>query len=309
MFQINHTNLSFFAFIQENIDLRSQMFYYIDMKNHSDDIIIENRKEVFMYNLRKNYFTLFCAGVALMIFALPLIAWLWTRNTLIFDMDNNSSIENIEKIAGIYTAGNLILIPLLLIWSIGIAGILHIIKKLCWEHRTSFWDTFKEGVKSNILQTSITMLIVGLLNFAVGLNYYPLNTSSENYVTILCSICVILPMLLMPTLIFQFAQIEIYNQKYIKLTTISISIYVSGLFKTLGLFLLTMLPYLVLLINNPTAQAILLTVLIIFYLPLQAELYFLYSCAEFDKKLNPTNFPSIIGKGVEQISRTNIDDD
>ena len=206
-----------------------------------EDEKISNRLEVFLTNLKYHLPTTCLIGVLLFAFFIPIIVLFAVQSYMVAGLGDNADVNTIYNI---YNTCNLILIPLLMLFSVGLAGCGQIIKNLCWNNVVHIADDFKKGIRQNSIQCIIVAAIIGVINFAAGLNYIVLNTPNETYKIVLSTISVFLPILLLPSLIFIVNQIFIYNQKLFKVIRYGLQLYVVTIFKTLLVFILSLSPYL-----------------------------------------------------------------
>ena len=263
------------------------------------DDLPKNRREVFWDSLKERFLLFLSMGAALLVFALPLIVVsLLNDNTLsglylAFTTGECSQEEYVELIRSAGSLYSLLYIPCYVILSIGVAGVMLIIRQLVWGEGVFFFEDMLEGIKSNGKNYVIIAFILGLLSFLLN-TFLPLGTNPLYIV-----VNVLFALLTFPPTGFMVSQIVIYKNTFFKYLHDGVFLAVRNVPMTLLFLLLFLLPGALGMNFLPFAAKYI--ILVIFFLlpaPMLLTGWFLYSCSVFDKYINIEQYPEIYDKGV-----------
>ena len=254
--------------------------------------------------LINRFFVLIKIGMVLWLFGLPLMIHILLSNITIYEINLAYSLGNISEAYAIdqifktYNTTNLVLIPLLVVFGIGLSGALHLIKTLIWQEPIFFIHDFKQGIKYNIGYVSISMVFIGvsyfLLNYVIRSSYY---TSNNFWTTVAIISAIVLFLLSFLISFFVITQNLLYQLPFI-------GFYKNAFLMTLRFFVPTLLTSLVfipwLLLFIPYDFGFILVFIILFILILPIELLILVEFAFylFDITINHKHHPSIHRKGL-----------
>lgn len=269
------------------------------IQDFTADNLPSTRKEVFFDRLKLHFGKLLKIGLICFLFALPLFVIGLLKDVGIASVyaEYESGSITLEQ-AHIYVATaeniyNLLSIVAYLILSIGVAGCMQIIKRLAWIEPIFFRQDFKDGIKSNWRGYIGIFALFGIFMFLanLSLNYF------DNFIISVLPIGVLLAVFL-PTALLMLSQNCIYNVTFSENLRNSFALYLKTVPTTLFSMVLMALPTLFLMISNIIVKYALLSVSVIFLLPLAMLFWFLYSCYVFDKNINSKQFPELINKGL-----------
>lgn len=268
-------------------------------KDYEYSSLPTTRKEAFKDVYRHNFKTIFSSGVTLLLFSIPLIAFLIIMNIgrLGMTLDNYSE----EVLPSVLLVWDLILnggvFILLYVTLIGLMGVMRVLKMLVWQEGINFWHDFKVGIKENIKQMTIFYVIGGLIYLATYCVYIFL----LNFIIGL-SLILLFTVIFLPMIFWSFYTINIYQTTFINYLKNGIFFYTRSIPWTLLFVILIIWPFFAIFI--PMSGYILfikypiLILLIIFYYPFLLVVGYLYSCSKFDQYINKENYPEIYRKGL-----------
>ncbi len=264
-----------------------------------------NRQEVFFDLLKHRWTDILFLGFLLLLFATPFLIARYQRllvTTDFFQKYVSGELEEnlaFQAILSFNNMINLIHIPLLVLFAIGLAGVIRIVKKLAWSEYISTRHDLLAGIKENSLHIGAVFLLMGLGNFLLShlraLNVFS-DTPANNLLSYLPE--VVFVAIIFPVLAYFISLTAIYKEKFAKKLIIALKLYLLNLPKTLLVCLAGILPLLLLLVRNSLMQLIFPFVYVLVFLPVFLSLWFLFSCHVFDKHINKNNFPEIHDKGV-----------
>ena len=263
----------------------------------------KNRKEVFFDCLKVRYDLFLKIGLVLFIFGLPIIIILFSHYFLNLNVyhqfDEGIIDENTyyNLIIAYRNIKNVLLLAGLIIFSIGIAGVMRVIRLLIWYEGITFSYDFYLGIKQNIKHVSLLFLLFGIINFLNGLS---LNEAINHQLFIFIenlplSISIVL---LLPIGLLVLSQITIYADKFFTYLRNGFTLYLLTFLKTIIVIIGLFSPLLLLLFNIIFVKIIVVLFLFIIYLPIGLVIWQLYSCSIFDKYINQKNYPHLVNKGI-----------
>ena len=263
-------------------------------KKFEESDLPTTRKKQFGDILKLNYRSLVFAGVMLLIFFLPILFCILYRDS--------SQINIIQKFESEELANQLIfsnllfswlLIPSIMIFSLGLAGSLKIIRRLIWGEPVFLKDDFLIGIKENWKGFIVVSFFGGLLNAINTLivSYMP----SNNFLAYLPLIALLV---LFYPVIFVFAFYNvIYSEKIGRNLTNSIKLYFRSVFVTflfcLSCYSLILIKYIPSILKYFLAGAV-----IILVVPIMLLMFYEYEIYIFDKYINTYQYPQFVKKGL-----------
>lgn len=264
----------------------------------------KNRYEVFIDVLKVRFDIIYKSGFVLFLFLIPLIFFTLSKNVSIFALNSNYE----ANLFDIDTYNNyLFLVNVifgigqsigLVIFSVGLSGILNIFKRLTFYESIQFKEDFVRGIKFNLKECLTTFIIAGILYFlSVLYTNMPHNNDYLSYIIFYLPIFLGV-VLIVPTLILCLFQIPIYKNTYKQYFKNACFFYGKTIFKTLGILIALFIPFTTLLINNIYAMIISILIISLLILPIIILILNLYCNAIFDLYLNEKQYPEIYKKGI-----------
>jgi len=268
----------------------------LDFKESS---LPSNRKELFFDILKYNFKLLLKLGLILTLFAIPFICVMLLKDFY----EYNSYAQFID---GVISAeqykSNLLMNDLLFdaincfvlgIFGLGIAGVIKIVKRLCFLEPVFFTDDLKSGIKDNGKSMFPLFFIFGLI---ILIDNFSANIISNKIISII-PLCITISIII-PILMICMISFAIYKVKFTKSIYVSFLLYVRTFFKTLLVYVCCLLPFAVLFIPNILIKWGIIIIILIIIAPIILVGLFDYCCFVFDKYINATQYPEIYRKGL-----------
>ena len=252
------------------------------------------RKQQFGDILKLRYLSLVFIGVMLLLFFLPIMFCIVYRDTSQITLISQYEGEELSsRLVFINLLFSWILIPSIMIFSIGLAGSLKIIRRLIWGEPIFLKEDFLTGIKENWKGYLVVSFIAGALNAinTLVVSFLPGN----NFLTYLPLIALLV---LFYPVIFVFAFYNVvYSDKVGKNIVLSLKLYFRSVFIT---FLFCLMCYSLILVKYiPSILKYFLgAALIVFVVPIMLLLFFEYEIHVFDKHINACQYPQFVKRGL-----------
>ena len=266
-------------------------FYKKD--DFTENSLPSTRAELFNDVSRIHFFDLVKIGLMLLAFFAPLLIVMYLKDYSYIDAYNNDYSN--FKVLLIFS---FIEVPLVILAFFGVAGVGQIYLNLSFMEPVFFLNDFKEGIKKNWKPTLVSAIIVAL--FTLLFNYLKICEFSGWFLAIPFgfNFVVIFPIIL-HTLFLNF----VYTNKYSANLKLGCYLYLKHLPTTLLCTLLIVFPLFFELFYSANVLAlslkfVFIVLLFIFYFPFAIFGTQLNELRIFDKRINSTRFPEIVGKGL-----------
>ena len=254
-----------------------------------------NRRQVFKFAYKQRWLTLFNVNLLAVLFALPFILFEITY----FIYSSTHAGESVTKQNSIAISCFLIRFPTLLLASVGLAGAVYIIRKICWDEPFSFKKDFFKGVSNSSKQfMGISAVISVFVMIAeVLVNYYSSGSGFLN-LYIVFTIAVLAVIALMVA-IYHFAICSLYKMSFLSSLKLAILLTFKKLFFNILMLIVGVLPVAIFfLIPITTFYFIGVTILLFGGLSYLILVCFLFTNATFDKFINEKEYPEFVRKGM-----------
>jgi hypothetical protein len=284
-----------------------------------------NRWEVFKDVLTNRFGALVKINLLMILFALPAIVWyylslnaqrisgMYINYTVNFGF-GYPFVKDIPYVGQLYNVQqqlwtNLIMVPLLMIASIGLAGGFHVIKMLVWGEGVAVVNTFFKGIKSNILPFLWSTLFLGLAYTLVQYNIsaYGLYTGSEFLSGMSLAASIIFFVLLAFMTVFIYTQAATYKISLWGLIKNSFLFAIGLLFHNIFFVGITALPVILFLFMGPEISLLILFFYALIGVSMTILIWTLYSHYVFDKYLNDKIEGAIKDRGIYRKSKEEIE--
>lgn len=279
-------------------------------QDYTEDDLPLTRKDVF-FNCYKERFSvllklgLICLALIIPFVIVSLLKELYVTNALEALVDKTE-----ENIASLYFGAELVFgsikIVCYVIFAVFFAGITQILRQLFWDEPLFFGDDFKNGLKSNSLRFTVTVLILAIMNFL--LNLYARNVLKYILNGIFVSV-------IFPVAVWYMLQGIYYKSKTLSAIKSAEILYIKNIPATLILVICTILPFWLVesFISLLIVRYAVLLVLALFYVVPLTMCWMLYACHTFDKLVNKEQNPEIYRKGMrpefnEDVKEDDIED-
>lgn len=252
------------------------------------------RKAQFKDILKLRYLTLVRSGLMLLLFFLPIMLCIIYRDSSqIMIIKNYEGEELTNQLIFSNLLFSWLLIPSIMIFSIGLAGSLKVIRRLIWSEPIFFRDDFLTGIKENYKGYLPISLFGGILNAINTLivSYMPSN-NFLSYLPLIALLVLFYPVIF----IFAFYNV-IYSDNVGKNLMNSLKLYFRSVFIT---FLFCLLCYSLVLIRYIPSilKYFLAAIIIVLVLPIFLLMFYEYEIHIFDKYINSYQYPHFVKKGL-----------
>lgn len=260
-----------------------------------------NRWQLFFDVLKNQFRKLFLASLLLVAFALPFlllhifIDFFKAANFSSYSLGNmteeayQSSLLYLESI---FLAIN----PLATaIFGIGLAGVMRIIKRLCYLEPVFLGDDFKKGVKQNWRPVVLTTFLIGLL-FSVCMFVRNLDTSAWYLnipIALFCS-------LFYPILLLMIPASTIYSLKYTEAISLSSRLYARVFLPFLPILILFIGPFFFEYIPDLFIKYLVILLFVLLFSSLLLVGLFLVESSFLDRYINKAQYPALVDKGIRR---------
>ena len=259
----------------------------------------KNRKEVFFDCLKMRYGIIVSLGFMSVFFALPLVICLLLRDinlsSLLADITNQEFGEEqgYQLFYSLKMAYSLALVPCLVIWGLGLAGVMYIIRQLVWYEGIFFFSDFFEGIRKNWKAYSTSFLVLGLYNVELTMLSYQ-KVSAVWYGIYLGAGF----LLLIPIVLFVLQMSLVYKFSFRGSVKNAFLLYIGNVPKTLLAELSIALVFATMGIPHVLFKYVALLVMMLFLLPLILMGVVLYGFSLFDEYINKEQYPGLVKKGI-----------
>ena len=275
-------------------------------KNYSINLMPTTRKQVLKDILHLHSARVFYIGLILLAFSLPLHTLDLFEDVYVTSLGSDVSSDMAQadidavaySIVSIKNLFALIKIPLWMIFSIGFAGVLRIVRQYCWIENVSLKHDFRIGVKQNIKQCLISSFLFSTVNFVCT---YLMNMSyvvgDGNFSVILFLPTALNLLIIMPTVLLICVCIPIYSNTFLQNVKISLALMMKRYFVVLISSVAVVLPFVM--ISELGFYPNLIIRLI--YSVLGGFImigYCLFVYDLMDKYINSRYFPDLVGRGT-----------
>ena len=187
----------------------------------------------------------------------------------------------------------------LIVFGIGVSGVIYLIRNLYWGELFFFKESFFKGIKQNALMVCLIFAIYGVINW-LCIHIFVLDINEWlKVIPVIAQYVFILPLA-----VLMIYLCTIYKENYFTLLRIALIIFLKHL-PTMSLFSLMVLYFYSLLILpnviNYFSIAIIypiFMVLIILIEPLALGAYFVTLSRFLDNMINQKNYPELVDKGL-----------
>jgi hypothetical protein len=284
-----------------------------------------NRWEVFKDVLFNRFGTLVKINLLMILFALPAIVWYYLSlnarsiSGMFINYTANFGfgypfVRDVPYVGQLYNLqqqlwSNLVLVPLLMIASIGLAGGFHAIKMLVWGEGVAVVNTFFKGIKSNILPFLWSTLFLGLAFTLVQYNIsaYGLYSGPEFLSVMSLVASIIFFVILTFMTVFIYTQAATYKISLWGLIKNSFLFAIGLIFHNIFFVGITALPLILFLIAGPEISLLILFFYALIGISMTILIWTLYSHYVFDKFLNDKIEGAIKDRGIYRKSKEEIE--
>ena len=265
-----------------------------------------NRKQVFFRSFRSEYPVILLVSVIMTAFAIPFFAAIMLSLAQLAELSEAdlSIAENLTAMYGTRLTMYLWCVPALAVLAVGASGCFYVVRRLVWGQEVKFFRDFGAGVKSNVIQYEIVTLLFSLFAFGLcyGCDLLTLNLDLGGFYPFLLAIQIILLLLALAFLLFQYCEIVVYKSSVFKQIKNSFMLTLGSLPLTLAALIGALAPVLLLLLfavlQTVPVLVILSTALALVGFGYAILLFTLHCHGVFDRHVNKRDFPEIYRRGL-----------
>ena len=266
-----------------------------------------NRFLQFFYVIKENFLLMFYSSITYFVFILPLIYILLSSYLRFVAQLNTENIDS-NSLLNTLVACGVLLIPCIIISSIGATGIHSIIVKLIYDDGCLYKDFFK-GIKKNYKKFFPIYLFIAIFSFLLIVNYgvyffvKTLNPTFKLITLILTIILLIMCLLIKPFYILQVLLFDNSNNKVVKN---SLTLAIARLIPNILMFILSIILYVTLFFFSSYLLAINIVLLILFGGAFSTLINMLNAVSVLEKSIEPSQYKTLYHKGLADYKNENI---
>lgn len=268
------------------------------MKKHSNnkdftyESLPKTRKEQYFQIIKDNFLLLVKLGLFCLLFLTPFLVSFFLKETSIRNIGNDASLsigQQKSMYISLEITFNSIYIVCLMIFFIGLGGIIKILRRVIWNEPVFFKEDFLLGLKDNLLQSILIGFLIGVLNFICVLFYYLLNAKYRfvSYIFVGISLAIVVPILLLTDYVG-----SIYQNKFTVSFKISARLFLRRGFLFLiplliiyGMYFVSMIPL------GSIYISLIYIVIFVFVLPLIILMSYIINFKILDDYINAYYYP------------------
>ena len=262
--------------------------------NH--DALPINRKNQFKYLIKNRWKSLFIIGGVLVLFAIPLFVSLFVKDlkaiSIVTTSEDSNELSTLlinDIFYGVF------IVPSVVIFFIGLAGIYRIIRNYIWGEGVIFKSDFLIGIKQNWKHFLISGLLFSLLYYCVYIASVFIAVPFVRYLPLAFVL-----LFVYPVIFIHMNLTVIYKNNYLMQSKNAFILYIKRVYIFLPLFLLFLIiPILLMVFSMPLlAKYIILFVFIYLFIPFYILGFSIYSIHIFDESINEESHPEFYKKGL-----------
>ncbi len=274
-------------------------------EDYTAAMLPHNRREVFFDVLKLNWKSLIGCGLVMLIFFLPCIITAMAEDLVAMQLTEAYDAASPEQQASIssqlLTVKNtraVLDIISYAVLSVGIAGMVRVIRQYAWGESVFFASDFGKGIKQNAKQMLAVGLLYGIVNLLTVYAYNMSAVTADIGIAIAAILSAdILILAAVPTLWYTAVSIPVYDKKLHKHLLTSLAVTARAPFKTFGAVCGSYIPFLGGLI--PTFYSHIFGRIVgIILLPFVLLGWTLFAYNRFDESINKQKFPELVGRGT-----------
>lgn len=272
------------------------------------------RKEAFAFYGKQQFWKLLLCGAFTSLFFAPSVVWLYAMNyakaQAVAALDPSAA--DYATVYGQLLVGwalktYLVLIPLLVLFFVGLAGLFSIVKRICFYQSSNYGEYFK-GIAANWLHFAAWGVLFGVSLFFLCFNvtYYNVSKLSPVVKGLFVGLAVVQFVLVCVATMYFVTGDVTYRYTLWQSVKNSFLLTFNGLWKNLLFVALGLLPFVVALFVPSPFQTLVLSVAGLVYFGFLSLLWTIYCQGVYDKTINPNLGAEYVGKGLAKVS-DNVD--
>lgn len=267
--------------------------YKTKAEDFSKEKLPTSRRQQLMSFLKNEKMTIFKISLILFAFALPFIAIITYQNIVLVALQNEVDAGNITSTDMYYTYAfedlifNAIKLATIIIFGIGLSGVLRIVRNLCWNEGVFFGDDFKKGAKQNFKQVLFPCIVIGLSIYLISTfkDFYNFTNSLVLQIGYILSIAITF-ILIIPFILFYVSQVSFYEGKLYILVSNAFTLMLSKYLIVILFSIVIGVLWFVSTLFGLIFYSVAVGVLILLFSGIFLIIFHLYSLSVFDKAIN-----------------------
>ncbi|MCQ3035488.1 MAG: hypothetical protein MJ248_04680 [Bacilli bacterium] len=267
-------------------------------KDFNKNSLPRNRKEQFFDIIKNRQMEFFKVGALLLLFFIPFLVSIIIKDVSVLSITSMESVTE-EEIASMIFSTNIIynamMFVSIIIFSIGLSGIIKIFKELIYSEPIFFKEDFFQGIKENIKSLVVISVIVGLLTAISNIAYIIFDNIALRVLPTAINFALIFPACLIAIFLT-----SIYNNKAFVTIKTSYALYIRYFPQILLSYVLVILMVFLKLIPIEYffIKYIVLILAVVFYYPTIIFGSYIFQVSVYDKNFNKTQFIEYYHKGL-----------
>ncbi len=280
-------------------------------KDFSPDMLPQTRKAVFFDVLKLHWQKLLLLGLILLLFAIPLILNMMTNDVYLSNYfaaleesgrQNDADAVYAPVYRDLFTYA--LNIPLLMLFSVGLSGVLRVLRQYAWEENVHIPTDFVRGIRDNAKQLLGVAFLTGLIVLLCRIVLY----TSASYASETVSMLSLLPIglsvfLFLPLGALCLVLIPIYSNPLRGHLKNALYLYSHAPLRVAGSLLASFLPWAVTLLPNFYC-GLFGSIAALLLLPLSLLGWKLSSYDLLDRLINTEHYPELVGRGLSHPDKT-----
>ncbi len=259
-----------------------------------------NRKEQWLQIIKEHFAEIISVSLYTFLFFIPLFAWiLFAFN---FEIFQGASILNVLVL---YLGVALTLT----IGGLGFAGGFYVFRKFLWNEGCNVHLDFFKGIKKNGKEFIKIYLFIGITYMLLHLGSASIMATSWSDISVILLIAFEYVVFILVLLVAFFMQTQtiFYENSFMLSLKNGVKFLVGTILKSLGLFVLLFLPFILFEFVPISAVKIVAIILSAFiYLGMLELTFICYSLALFDQHINKKQYPEYYLKGLNNDEKVDI---
>lgn len=260
-----------------------------------------NRIQLFKFTYKYNIAFLIKISLMVSIFAIFLFLTLIYYCAFVSSFFSSKEIndENLKMFFSRVNIINLLFLPSLLIFSIGLSGAFYLMKNLLFQEGYLFFKTYLKGIRINAKEFVLVTLFYSVIIYLLLYSWNYLSYINFAFYVPYSFVVILIILIIMSMLMYSYCQIVIYKNSIFTTIKNSFLFTIKDLFRSFGILAISFFPLLLSFFIN---QAVFSLIVFIIYICIgfghSILVISLYCQSQFDKYVNKTNYPEIYKKGL-----------
>lgn len=286
----------------------SNFFEKSVMGDGTEEVLPLSRRQSFFFYGKQQFWKILLMGIFTTVFFIPCLIWLYAMNYVkaqaISALDQTSTTYLNDYSAVLLSSAlktYLVLIPLVCVFFIGLSGLFHLIKNVCFYDDSSYSQYFI-GIKNNWLNFTLWGIIAGLSLFILRFNvtYFTISGLDSVIKGLFIGFAILQFVLVAMATMYFVTGCVTYKYTFLQGVKNAFLLAFNGLFKNFIVTAAGLLPFLLVLFIPSPFQTIALSLLGLFYLGFLSLLWNCYCQSVYDKVINPQLGEQYVGIGLRK---------